>query len=134
MAVLPCPVDQPEVSLLTLVDRLARMEGLLVGLQASLTQSQAQLTSHLSRVETLERRLVELERTQVTRADLEALGAKVDALAGSEARQNGAAGALTWAVPLLISLLAAAAAIGNVLKNPDLPRPSIHGHPMEQPR
>ena len=135
MAVLPCPVDQPEVSLLTLVDRLARMEGLLVGLQASITQSQAQVTGFLSRVESLERRLVDLEKAQVTRADLEALGQKVDALTVSEARQNGGTGALTWVLPLLISLVAAAAAISNALKiETRTPLPPAHDYPAEQSR
>lgn len=123
-------------NVLGIIDRLGKMEGLLVGLQTSMTQSQAQVTGFLSRVEGLERRLVELEKSQVTRGDLEALGAKVDALAVSEARQNGGAGALTWVLPLLISLVAAAAAIGNALKIQDRtqPLPPVHTHPLQQPR
>lgn len=122
-------------NVLGIIDRLGKMEGLLVGLQTSMTQSQAQVTGFLSRVESLERRLVELEKVQVTRADLEALGQKVDALAVSEARQNGGTGALTWVLPLLISLVAAAAAISNALKTEDpTPMPPAHSHPTEQSR
>lgn len=119
-------------NVLGIIDRLGKMEGLLVGLQTSMTQSQAQVTGFLSRVESLERRLVELEKVQVTRADLEALGQKVDALAVSEARQNGGTGALVWIVPLLISLLAAGAAIGNLLKEPGAGRLLPPHYPQHQ--
>lgn len=122
-------------NVLGIIDRLGKMEGLLVGLQTSMTQSQAQVTGFLSRVEGLERRLVELEKSQVTRADLEALGQKVDALARSEERQNGGVGALTWVLPLLISLVAAAGVITNSLKIENrTPQPTYRSYPPEQVR
>jgi hypothetical protein len=106
-------VDQPEVSLLTLVDRLARMEGLLVGLQNSIIQGQSQTSAFMARVERLEQRQVELETRQVTKEDLRDLSTKVDNLIKAEARHSGGVGVATWSIStvagwaaVLIALLA----------------------------
>lgn len=96
-------VDQPEVSLLTLVDRLARMEGLLVGLQNSIIQGQGQTSAFMARVERLEQRQLELEKTQVTREDLKELSSKVDDLIQAEARQSGGVGVASWSLSALAS-------------------------------
>lgn len=129
------PVDS---NLLGIIDRLGKMEGLLIGLQTSLNQSQAQVTGFLSRVEGLEKRLVELEKGQVTRADLEALGKKVDALVTSDARQSGGVGVLGYVVTTVVALVAAGAAIAALLNDPRVQQIegelAPHGHPVEQVR
>lgn len=109
-------------NLLSVIDRLGKMEGLLIGLQTSINQSQAQVTGFLSRVESLEGRLLELEKGQVTRADLEGLGKKVDALATSDARSKGGVGALQWGVTTVLAVLATGAAVMALLREPDLPQ------------
>jgi len=88
--------DPGEISLMTLVDRLAKLEGLLIGLQNSIVQSQSQTSASMARVERLEQRLVELETRQVTKADLAALSEKVDRLISSDATRKGGAAAATW--------------------------------------
>lgn len=99
--------------LLQLVERMAKMEGLLMGVQASISQSQAQSSAFMSRVERLEARQVELERQMVTREDLALLTASVDALKTSDARQQGGTAVASWSASALgswaavvISLLA----------------------------
>lgn len=101
-----------------IIDRLGKLEGLLMGLQASIVQSQAQVTGFMSRVESLERRLVELEKVQVTRTDLEALGAKVDALAVSDARSRGGVGVAGYLTTTVTAAVAAAAAWAALTHTP----------------
>jgi hypothetical protein len=105
--------DNGEISLMTLVDRLGRLEGLLVGLQNSIVQGQSQTSASMSRVERLEQRLVELESRQVTKADLAQLTAKVDSLIAADASRRGGAAVATWSLgtgaswaAVLIALLA----------------------------
>lgn len=102
--------DQP--SLLTLVDRLAKLEGLLIGLQNSIIQGQQQTSAFMSRVERLETRQVELERNMVTKDDIQCLVAKVDTIAANDARQQGGTALAKWSASqlgswaaVLISLL-----------------------------
>jgi hypothetical protein len=85
-----------DISLMTLVDRLAKLEGLLIGLQNSIVQGQSQTSASMARVERLEQRLVELESRQVTKADLAQLSAKVDQLVSSDASRRGSTAATTW--------------------------------------
>lgn len=100
-----------QVSFVTLVDRLGRLEGLLVGLQNSIVQSQGQTSAFMARVERLEQRLVELETRQVTKADLKEISNKVDNLIQSEARQAGGVGVASWSVTNLANWLALIIAI-----------------------
>lgn len=100
-----------QVSFVTLVDRLGRLEGLLVGLQNSIVQSQGQTSAFMARVERLEQRLVELETRQVTKADLKEISSKVDNLIQAEARQSGGVGVASWSVTNLANWLALIIAI-----------------------
>lgn len=104
------------MSFVTLVDRLGRLEGLLVGLQNSIVQGQSQTAAFMARVERLEQRQVELESRQVTKEDLKDLSTKVDNLIRAEAAQRGGVGVARWSVTSLASwlavILAAMALIG----------------------
>lgn len=127
--------EQP-VSLVTLVDRLGKLEGLLIGLQNSIVQGQTQTTAFLARVERLETRQVELERSMVTKDDISALSTKVDALATNDARQQGGAAIASWSVanlaPWIAALAAVMALIGvginqerQLMQTPTHPAPSV---------
>lgn len=83
-------------SQLQIVDRLGKLEGLIIGLQNSIGQSQAQTTAFMGRVERLEARQVELERNMITKDDISQLVAKVDQLTTSEARQQGGTAVASW--------------------------------------
>jgi ABC-type sugar transport system ATPase subunit len=106
-------MDSDPGSILQLVDRLGKLEGLIIGLQTSIGQSQTQTTAFMARVERLESRQVELERNMITKDDISSLVTKVDALATSDARQQGGSAVATWSVQqiaswgaLIIALLA----------------------------
>ena len=106
-------MTEPPVSLISVVERLAKMEGLLQGLQNTLVQSQSQTATFMAKVGDLERRQVELERAMVTSADMQQLSEKVDRLITSEARLQGRASQTQFALPviaqwgaLLVALLA----------------------------
>lgn len=96
---------------MAIVDRLGRLEGLLVGLQSSISQSQAQWAGSQARVERLEQRLVELESRQVTRDDLRSLAEKVDALVAADARHSGGVGFASWSITNLAPWLALMVAV-----------------------
>lgn len=81
---------------LQLVDRLGKLEGLIIGLQASISQGQQQTTAFMSRVERLEARQVELERNMITKDDISQLVAKVDQLTSSDQRRQGGTTVATW--------------------------------------
>lgn len=108
--------DPDQSTTMAIVDRLGRLEGLLVGLQNSISQSQAQWAGSQARVERLEARLVELEARQVTREDLRELSAKVDELVASDARHSGGIGLAGWSfsnlAPWLAVLVAVLALVG----------------------
>lgn len=72
-----------------LYERLGRLEGLLMGVQASLGQHREYVASFLPRVERLEQRQVQLEAHQVTREDLRRLEETVNRLATAEAASRG---------------------------------------------
>lgn len=103
--------EQDQATTMAIVDRLGRLEGLLVGLQNSITQSQSQWAGSQARVERLEQRLVELESRQVTRDDLRELASKVDELVASDARQSGGVGLVRWSVNSLAPWLAVVVAL-----------------------
>lgn len=109
-------IEPDQATTMAIVDRLGRLEGLLVGLQNSISQSQAQWAGSQARVERLEERLVALEARQVTRDDLRALSEKVDALVASEARQSGSVSLAGWSLtnlaPWIAVLVAVLALIG----------------------
>lgn len=90
-------------SLLQLVDRLGKLEGLIIGLQTSIGQSQAQTTAFMGRVERLEARQVELERNMITKDDISQLVSKVDQLATSDARQQGGTDVAKWSAQTVSS-------------------------------
>lgn len=94
-------MSEPPISLVTLVDRLGKLEGLLIGLQNSIGQGQQQTSAFMHRVERLETRQVELERNMVSKDDLAGLTAKIDALAASDARQQGGTALAGWSVHAL---------------------------------
>lgn len=109
-------MDEP-VSLIAVVDRLAKLEGLLIGLQNSIVQGQAQTSAFMARVERLEARQVELERNMITKNDISSLVEKVDALATSDARQQGGTAVANWSVtnlaPWIAAITATLALIGT---------------------
>lgn len=107
--------EQDQATTIGIIDRLGRLEGLLVGLQSSISQSQAQWAGSQARVERLEQRLVELETRQVTRDDLRELSQKVDELVASDARQSGSVGLVRWSVNSLAPWLAVAVAMAALL-------------------
>lgn len=88
-------------SQLQIVDRLGKLEGLIIGLQNSIGQSQAQTTAFMGRVERLEARQVELERNMITKDDISQLVAKVDQLATNDARQQGGSAVASWSMQTL---------------------------------
>ena len=98
--------DPGDISMMTLVDRLAKLEGLLIGLQNSIVQGQSQTSASMARVERLEQRLVELETRQVTKQDLAQLTAKVDSLLAADATRRGGTAAATWTAGQLVAWVA----------------------------
>lgn len=109
-------MTEDQATTMAIVDRLGKLEGLLVGLQSSISQSQNQWAGSQARVERLEQRLVELESRQVTRDDLRVLAEKVDSLISAEARASGGVRVASWSIanlaPWLALLVAVAALIG----------------------
>ena len=127
----PEPVNDPDSSMLAVVDRLGKLEGLLVGLQNSISQGQAATAAFMARVERLEQRQVELERNMVTTAHIAALSEKVDSLVTSEATRRGATGAVQWSAGQVVAwaavVVAALALVGvgiNQERLQGLPTPS----------
>lgn len=104
-------MTEPDATTLGIIDRLGKLEGLLVGLQNSIGQSQSQWAGSQARVERLEERLVALESRQVTRDDLRALSEKVDALVASEAKQAAGVSLAGWGVTNLAPWLAVVVAV-----------------------
>lgn len=98
-------MDDP-VSYVNIVDRLGRLEGLLVGLQNSIVQGQTQTSAFMARVERLEQRQVELESRQVTKDDLKDLSTKVDNLIKAEATQRGGVSVASWSFSNIVNWLA----------------------------
>lgn len=104
-------MDEQQATTIGIIDRLGRLEGLLVGLQNSITQSQTQWAGSQARVERLEARLVELESRQVTREDFRALGEKVDALVASDASRTGGVNLASWSLSNLAPWIAVVVAV-----------------------
>lgn len=126
---MPAPMAESDLTTMGIIDRLGRLEGLLVGLQSSISQSQSQWAGSQARVERLEERLVTLETKQVTREDLQELSKKVDALVTSEARQEGGVNAASWSITTLapwLALLVALLALMGVGPADQPPQPSTH--------
>ena len=96
-------MGENESTMLAIVDRLGRLEGLITGLQASISQGQASTAAFMARVERLEQRQVELERNMVTGADIKSLTEKVDSLVTSEASRKGGTAVATWSVGQLVT-------------------------------
>lgn len=90
--------DADQATTIGIIDRLARLEGLLLGLQNNISQSQLQWTSSQRRVELLEQRMGRLEAGQVTKEDMKELTNKVEALIGASKESSGKANVLNWAV------------------------------------
>jgi hypothetical protein len=109
--------DSASVSSTTLgiIDRLGKLEGLLVGLQASMSHGQSQVSGFVARVERLEQRQVELEARVVTRDDLKELTAKVDGLTTAINKGQGGAGMLSYLITAGIAAVAAAATAWGVM-------------------
>lgn len=128
--------DQPISSTtLGIIDRLGKLEGLLVGLQASMSHGQSQVSGFVARVERLEQRQVELEARVVTRDDLQKLTEKVDGIATTINRGQGGAGMLGYLTTAAIAAVAAAATAWGVLRATpagtiETPIPQ-HSHPHQ---
>lgn len=128
-------MTEPPVSLISVVERLAKMEGLLTGLQNTLVQSQTQTAAFFAKVGELEKRQVELERAMVTSADMQALSEKVDRLITSDARLQGRASQAQFALPVIAqwgALLVALLALISTTVNRqaiEQQRPPIHQRP-----
>lgn len=97
--------------MLAVVDRLGKLEGLLVGLQNSISQGQAATAAFMSRVERLEQRQVELERSMVTTTHIADLSKKVDSLVASDASRRGATGAVQWSAGQIVAWAAVVVAL-----------------------
>jgi len=89
-------MNDSDSPMLAIVDRLGRLEGLITGLQASISQSQASTAAFMGRVERLEQRQVELERNMVTTTHIQSLSDKVDSLVASDATRKGGTDAARW--------------------------------------
>jgi hypothetical protein len=85
----------------TLAGRLGKLEGLLVGLQQSITAQSQQTAQFLVRVERLEQRQLELERSVATVDDFRLLSGKVDSLLTSDATAKGRQSVSQFAIPAL---------------------------------
>lgn len=123
-------MDEP----ISLYDRLGKLEGLMMGLQASVTQSQTHFAAYASRIEGLEKRQIQLEREMMTRADLAGLISKVDAIAAKQSSQDGGKEATHWTlqqfvawVGLAVALLSAVVAIDNRIEQAPQPPQSGQG-------
>lgn len=121
--------------MLTVVDRLGKLEGLLVGLQNSISQGQAATAAFMARVERLEQRQVELERNMVTTTHIAELSRKVDSLVTSEASRRGATGVVQWSAGQVVAwaavVVAALALVGVGVNRERLQLPTT---PSERPR
>ena len=104
-------MEAGDVSMMALIDRLARMEGMIVGLQNSIGQSQAQVTGFMARVERLEQQQIRLEREQISKEDLKELSLKVDGLVASEQRRSGSAAMAGWSWARLVQIMTLAIAL-----------------------
>lgn len=124
--------DGQPINLVTLVDRLGKLEGLLIGLQASINQGQAQTSAFMARVERLEARQVELERGMVTKSDIQSLVTKVDALASNDASRRGGQAVATWSATTLATWVAVAISL-LALISAAVQRERIHGLQQHPP-
>lgn len=110
-------MDEPvSVTTLGIIDRLGKLEGLLVGLQASMSHGQSQVSGFVARLERLEQRQVEVEARVVTRDDLQKLTEKVDGLVSAISKGQGGAGMLGYLITAAIAAVAAAATAWGVLR------------------
>lgn len=129
--------EQP-VSLVSVVERLAKLEGLLQGLNSTLIQSQAQTAAFMAKVGDLEKRQVELERAMVTSADMQALTEKVDRLITSEARRQGSANQAAFALPVIAQwgalLVALLALVSSTINRQAIQQERIDINPPTYPR
>lgn len=105
--------ESDQATTIGIIDRLARLEGMLVVLQNGIGQSQQQWSSAQQKAELLEQRVVRLEAAQITKDDVKDLAKKVDALINKEAQASGGVGVVGWAlkhgaawVAIVISLFA----------------------------
>jgi hypothetical protein len=106
--------------------RLGKLEGLMLGLQTSITQSQAHFAAYASRIESLEKRQIDLERQMITRADLTALLEKVDTITRQQSTAQGGADATKWSIQQILTVaatLVAAAALAITLVDRNPPDP-----------
>lgn len=124
-------MDEP----ISLEGRLGKLEGLMIGLQASITQSQTHFAAYASRIEGLEKRQIQLERDMMTRQDLAGLIQKVDAIAAKQSSQEGGSEATRWSLQqivswagLVIAILTAVVAIDDRLERAPAPAP-MHRSP-----
>lgn len=120
------------INFITVVDRLGKFEGLLIGLQTSINQGQVQTSAFMARVERLEARQVELERGMVTRDDIAQLVSKVDALAASDASRRGGQAVATWSASTLATWAAVVISL-LALISAAVQRERIHGLQQHPP-
>jgi hypothetical protein len=108
-------MGESENPMLAIVDRLGRLEGLITGLQASITQSHASTAAFMTRVERLEQRQVELERNMVTADDIKSLAQKVDSLVTSDASRRGGADVAKWSITQVLAFGALLTAVISLI-------------------
>lgn len=91
-------MNDSDSPMLAIVDRIGKLEGLILGLQNTISHGQATTTAFMTRVERLEQRQVELERNMVTTTHISDLSKKVDSLVASDASRKGGTAVATWSV------------------------------------
>lgn len=119
--------DADQATTIGIIDRLSRLEGLLLGLQNNIGQSQLQWTASQRRVELLEQRMGQLELGRVTKEDMKELTNKVDALIGRSKETSGVASVLNWAVKNVapwLAILLSIVAIRDVATREQGPPPA----------
>lgn len=86
--------------------RLGKLEGLMLGLQTSITQSQAHFAAYASRIESLEKRQIDLERQMITRSDLATMLEKVDNITRQQSLTQGGTDAAKWSIAQVATWMA----------------------------
>lgn len=115
---------------LSLDGRLGKLEGLMIGLQASVTQAQTNFAAYASRIDTLEQRQIKLEREMMTRTEIKELIEKVDAIAKNQNQNEGNNEGTKWTIQqgliIFSALVAASALVLTVIdRNPPDPLPQL---------
>jgi hypothetical protein len=126
-------MSDQDSSMIAVVDRLGKLEGLIMGLQSSISQGQTTAAAFMSRVERLEQRQVELERNMVTTTHIAALTEKVDSLVASDAVRRGGTATATWTAGQLVAWVAVIISL-LALVGVGMNREALHEQPSSSPQ